>query len=84
MFCQSINQSTFQCGQTVSPLRVTHKGQCLPGLIGQLLFHGQISFITILDMIKLTFQRQIIRIEFVQSLKLNLRPMDLQDVGPKK
>jgi hypothetical protein len=53
-------------------------------LSGKLLFQILISTIPILAVIELNVQRQIIRIEFVQSMQLNFRPLDLQDTSPKK
>ena len=84
MASQRFDKATFQLGQTMPPLPVLYTGECLPRLSGKFLFQILISAIPILTMIKLTVKRQIIRLEFVQPLQLNLRPLDLQDKSPTK
>ena len=81
---QRFGKAAFQRGQTVRPLTLPYTGERPPRLSGKLLFQILISTIPILTVIKLNVQRQIIRIEFVQSMQLNFRPVDLQDTSPKK
>ena len=71
-------------GQTVRPLTLPYTGERPPRLSGKFLLQILINTIPILTVIKLNVKRQIIRIEFVQSMQLNFRPVDLQDTSPKK